>query len=70
MKTTQYAAIGKLLQRKKGATPAELMTSSGSTCIHKRMSEMRNAGWSIWREDLKGARHGLYFGKAPKKAGA
>ena len=63
MKRTQYEKIGNLIKRKQGATPFELMTVSGSTCIHKRMSEM---SWDITRTPIAGRSYGIYRGKAPK----
>ena len=68
MQRTQYDRIGALLKRKQGATPHELMMASGSTCIHKRMSEMRERGWVITRKTLDGKNYGVYHGKPPKKA--
>ena len=66
MKRTQYDKIGNLIKRKQGATPFELMTVSGSTCIHKRMSEMKGMGWTITRKPINGKSYGIYYGKAPK----
>lgn len=66
MKRTQYEKIGNLIKRKQGATPFELMTVSGSTCIHKRMSEMKEMGWDITRTPIAGRSYGIYRGKAPK----
>jgi hypothetical protein len=63
---TQYAAIGELIQREEGATPAELIAATWSTCVHKRMSEMRARGWDIRREQIEGRSYGRYFGQAPK----
>ena len=63
---TQYDQIGALIKRKQGATPFELMTVSGSTCIHKRMSEMKQMGWTITRTPIDGKTYGIYRGKAPK----
>lgn len=63
---TQYDRIGALLRRKSGATAAELIAATFSTCVHKRMSEMRARGWTITREPIKGKAHGRYYGTAPK----
>lgn len=63
---TQYDRIGALLKRRKGATAAELIAATMSTAVHKRMSEMRQRGWAIWRESIPGRTYGRYFGKAPQ----
>lgn len=64
---TQYDQIGALIKRKCGATPLEMMTVSQSTCVHKRLSELRNRGWKITRKEIPGRTHGVYFGVPPKK---
>ena len=66
MKNTQYTVIGNLLTRKRGATALDLMLATASTCVHKRMSEMKERGWSIHRHEICGKSHGRYFGTAPK----
>jgi hypothetical protein len=63
---TQYDRIGALLKRRKGATAAELIAATMTTSVHKRMSEMREKGWAIWRESIPGRAYGRYYGKAPK----
>lgn len=65
---TQYDAIGSLIKRKRGATAADLIAATLSTSVHKRMSEMRSAGWRIWREAIPGKTHGRYYGQAPQNA--
>ena len=65
---TQYDAIGALLMRKKGATAADLIAATMSTSIHKRMSEMRERGWLITREQLPGKSYGVYRGVKPMGA--
>ena len=70
MKTTQYERIGALLKRKKGATTRELIEASGSVCPWKRMGEMRNRGWYIWREAVEGRSVSRYFGIPPQKQAA
>jgi hypothetical protein len=63
---SQYDRIGALLKRRKGATAAELIAATMSTAVHKRMSEMRERGWAIWREAIAGRAYGKYYGKAPQ----
>lgn len=65
---TQYDRIGALLKRRKGATAAELIAATMSTAVHKRMSEMRERGWRIWREAIAGRPYGRYYGCPPDNA--
>jgi hypothetical protein len=66
VKQTQYEAIGRLIKRKSGATPLELMEASHSTSVHKRLSELRERGWTITRREIPGKSFGRYFGVAPR----
>ena len=63
--TSQYAAIGKLITRARGATVYELMLASRSSSVHKRMSELRARGWHIERRPIAGEKYGKYFGTKP-----
>jgi hypothetical protein len=65
MKASQYEVIGNLIRRKRGATVAELMAATWSSCIHKRLSEMKQRGWRIKREEVPGRNYGRYIGTAP-----
>lgn len=62
---TQYDRLERLLTRKKGATAMDIATEVGSTSPHKRLSELRERGWRIWREQVKGKNYGVYFGVRP-----
>jgi hypothetical protein len=59
---TQYDRIARLLTRKKGATAMEIATEAGTVSPHKRLSEMKEHGWNIWREALPGRQYGIYKG--------
>lgn len=61
---TQYDLIGQLLRRKCGATAMEIIQAAGTVCPHKRMSEMRDRGWTITRRPVPGKVYGRYFGNA------
>lgn len=63
---TQYERIGALLKRRKGATAAELIAATMTTSVHRRLFEMRQKGWAIWRESIPGRAYGRYHGKAPQ----
>ena len=62
---TQYDRIGKLLQRQRGATGMEICQIAGTVSPHRRMFEMRRAGWIITRKPVKGQSYGRYYGVAP-----
>jgi hypothetical protein len=62
---TQYDRIAKLLTRKRGCTPMEIVQVAGTVCPHKRLSEMRERGWWITREEIAGKSYGRYRGIAP-----
>jgi hypothetical protein len=63
VKTTQYERLAKLLTRKTGATAMDIATAVGSTSPHKRLSELKERGWDIRREQIEGKNYGRYFGK-------
>jgi hypothetical protein len=63
---TQYDRLAKLLTRKRGTTAMEICEAVGTVAPHKRMSEMRERGWQIWREAIKGKSYGVYRGIAPQ----
>lgn len=62
---TQYDRIGALLKRKRGATAADLIAATMSTSIHRRLYELRQKGWYIWREGIPGKTYGIYRGRPP-----
>lgn len=62
---TQYDMLGKLLTRKSGVTPMEIIQKVGTVCPHKRLSEMKAKGWTISRQPIKGKSYGVYRGVAP-----
>jgi hypothetical protein len=68
MKATQYERLERLLTRKKGATAMDIATEVGSTSPHKRLSELKERGWTIWREAVNGKSYGVYRGVKPQGA--
>lgn len=64
-KQSQYDRIEKLLMRKAGATAMEIIAKCGTTCPHKRLSELKERGWSIQRLAVKGRNYGRYVGTPP-----
>jgi hypothetical protein len=70
MKTNQYTRLAKLLTRKRGATAMDIVEAVGTVCPHKRLSEMKERGWAIWREQVPGKSYGRYFGAKAVTVGA
>lgn len=68
MKSNQTQTIANMIRRKTGATVAELMVATWSSCVHKRLSDLKRKGWSIRREPIKGRTYGRYFGTPPATA--
>lgn len=66
MKQSQYERLEKLLTRKKGATAMDMVEAVGTVCPHKRLSEMKERGWKIRREQVEGKSYGRYYGIAPQ----
>ena len=62
---TQYKKLGKLLKRKNGVTAFEIIMQVGTVCPHKRMSDMKDMGWTIVKEKVLGKNYHRYFGSAP-----
>lgn len=63
---TQHQKLGKLLQRKRGVTAFEIIHEVGTVCPHKRLSDLKEMGWTILRQEIEGQKHGRYFGIPPK----
>lgn len=63
---SQYEVIGNLIKRKRGATVAEMVMATCSSSPHRRLFELRQKGWRIWRESIAGKQYGRYRGIAPQ----
>lgn len=62
---SQTEKIARLIRRKCGATPAEMIAATFSTSVHSRMAELKARGWTITRKAIEGKNYGKYFGRAP-----
>ncbi len=62
---TQLKTLERLITRKTGATSVDICRTLPSVCPHKRLSELKQRGWTI---TSKQGNQGLlrYFGKPPK----
>jgi hypothetical protein len=63
---TQTQRIGKLLQRKRGATSMEIIAAGPTVSPHRRLYELKRQGWHIWRVQVPGERYGRYHGTPPE----
>lgn len=63
---TQCEQLGKMLTRKNGATPFEIIVAIGTVCPHKRMADLKANGWTITKKKVPGNTYHRYFGKAPQ----
>jgi len=63
---TQHQILAKLLSRKCGTTALEIIQRVGTVCPHKRMSDLKELGWTITKKQVHGKRYHRYFGTAPK----
>lgn len=57
--------LKRLLTRKRGVTSFEIATLMGTVCPHRRMTDLKEQGWTILRKEIDGQKHGRYFGVAP-----
>ena len=62
---TQCKKLGNLLTRKLGVTALEIIMQVGTVCPHKRMSDLKNEGWTILKKKVSGKNYHRYFGSAP-----
>lgn len=67
-KQSQTDRLAKLLTRKNGVTAWEIAQVVGTVCAHKRLSDLKQRGWRITRQQIEGQRSGRYFGQPPKGA--
>jgi hypothetical protein len=63
---TQFQKLSKLLLRRKGVTAWEIVQIVGTVCPHKRLSELKAAGWTITKQLVAGENFHKYFGKMPE----
>lgn len=44
----------------------EIIQRVGTVCPHKRMSDLKERGWTITKKQVQGKNYHRYFGTAPK----
>lgn len=63
---TKIDKLKKLLQRKRGVTSYEICTLMGTVCPHRRLTDLKEQGWTILRQEIEGQKYGRYFGISPE----
>jgi len=63
---TQLQRLEKLLLKKSGTTTVEIARVLPSTTPTRRLSDMREKGWTITFKLMDDGRTKIYFGKPPK----
>lgn len=63
---TQLQILARLLKR--GVTSMDIIKHCRTTSPSKRISEMRNLGWTITKKKVAGTNYHVFTGKPPKGA--
>jgi hypothetical protein len=67
MKTLQIRKVEQLLQRPQGCTAMEIVKMCNSTTPSRRISDLRDAGWTITKTKVEGKTYHRFYGQPPKK---
>lgn len=62
---TQCDLLAKFLQRKSGVTAMEIMDLVRTVSPHRRLTDMKQRGWTITKQLVPGTNFHRYYGKAP-----
>lgn len=66
-KMTQLEKLKLLMRRKQGVTSAEIAKALPSVTPSRRVSDLREAGWTITYKLQDDNKTKIYFGKPPRK---
>jgi len=66
-KMTQLDKLKLLMQRKQGVTSVEIVKHLPSVTPHRRISDLKEAGWTITFKLMDDNKTKIYFGKPPRK---
>ena len=66
MKPTQRRRLEMLIKRAKGTTSWEIIQICRTACPHRRLSDLKESGWTITSRPVDGHKHHRYFGVPPK----
>lgn len=61
--------LKRLLTRKRGVTSAEIIKEMGTVCPHRRLTDLKEQGWTILSKEIPGKNYLRYHGVAPKSFG-
>ena len=64
---TQVSKLAKLLQRKQGCTMFEVCLVCSSVTPSRRLSDLRDIGWTITKKKIEGKNYHRFYGKPPKR---
>lgn len=65
MKSKQLNRLCKLLTRSRGCTSMEIITECQTTAPHRRLTDLKEHGWSIYKKPVEGQNFSRYFGIPP-----
>ena len=63
---TQHQILAKLLTRKSGCTSVDICEALPSVSPHRRLSDLKQMGWTILKKKKDGDKLITYFGIPPK----
>lgn len=63
---TQHQRLAQLLSRKCGTTSMEIVSICKTVSPHRRLTDLKERGWTITKKLVKGKNYHRYFGTAPK----
>lgn len=63
---SQRRRLEMLLKRTKGTTSWEIMSVCRTVCPHRRLSDLKEAGWTIKSQTISGQNFRRYWGTPPK----
>lgn len=61
--------LKQMLKRKQGITSMEIIKELGTVCPHRRLSDLKEQGWSILTKEIPGKNYLRYHGIPPKSFG-
>jgi len=58
--------LAQMLTSKSGCRSYEIMKKLPTVCPHRRLTDLKNEGWTITTKEDKKNKCKIYFGKPPK----
>ena len=66
---SQLEMLKAMLKRKQGVTSLEIQKEIGTVCPHRRLTDLKEQGWTILSKEIAGQDYLRYHGIAPKSFG-